>query len=141
MAKSGRRFYVTRELLQRYGHTDRCMACTQLHMGARVATVAHERICVDRIKALIEADTELETRAARKRKAQVTFAEGPNADVPVPAGTGSASSSSGLRRDGEDGRANLKRHADGDDIETPSGSRVCVEDTRTTGDEGSASHP
>ena len=52
----GRRRYVTKKDLVKYGYTDECQACTQLASGMHNAKVPHDDRCRDRIGELMAGD-------------------------------------------------------------------------------------
>ena len=54
--KAGRRRYVTKRDLVKYGYTDECQACTQLASGMHNAKVPHDDRCRDRIGELMGDD-------------------------------------------------------------------------------------
>ena len=66
-SQAPRRRYVTKADLEKHGFTDECPACTQLAVGARVASVAHSEACRDRIGKLMEESDDLRQTGRLKR--------------------------------------------------------------------------
>ena len=62
---------VTRELINRYGPTDQCPACSEIFLGARRVSTAHDWRCRERIRGMMRQEARPDTRGAKRERARV----------------------------------------------------------------------